>query len=110
MELDSAGASVLLSPASVSEEPEADDPEPLWREEPDRLALPLPVLVLPEPLDPLSVPVLPEYRYTHLFDIPPPLDPLSVPVLPEPLVVAVPPLPEASVTIVAFIFVLFPAV
>ena len=87
MELDSAGASVLLSPASVSEEPEADDPEPLWREEPDRLALPLRVLVLPEPLDPLSVPVLPE-----LF------------------VVAVPPLPEDAVTIVAFMSVLFPAV
>ena len=87
MELDSAGASVLLSPDSVSEEPETDDPDPLWREEPDRLALPLPVLVLPEPLVPLSVPVLP-----------------------DPLVVAVPPLPEVSVTIVAFIFVLFPAV
>ena len=81
MELDSAGASVLLSTGSVSEESEDNNSESLWREEPDRLALPFPVLSL------------------WVFVLPEPLVPLSVLVLPEPLYVDVPPLPDASVTI-----------
>ena len=81
MELDSAGASVLLSPASVSEEPEADDPWPLWTEAPGKPEIPLPAL---------AAPALP----------------LSEAVLPA----AASPLPEDAVTIVAFMSVLFPAV
>ena len=81
MELDSAGASVLLSPVSVSEEPEADDPWPLWTEAPGKPEIPLPAL---------AAPALP---------------------LPEAVLSAVAsPLPEDAVTIVAFMSVLFPAV
>src|SRR5699024_761345 len=90
MELDSAGVSVLPSPDSVSVFPEDVKPELPESEEPDRLepppVIPLPVFVLPVSPVPLSVPALPE---------------LSA--------VDVSPFPDASVTMVAFIFVLFPA-
>ena len=90
MELDSSGAvlSELLSDeSSVSEDPEEESPALLCREEPE-LDEPLPEL--------LSVLLLPELL------LPEELLPDEVP--PELL------LPDASVTMVAFISVLFPAV
>ena len=84
MELDRAGASALVSSpesVSVSEEPDAGRPDPLCREDPDVAVLLFP---LPDELLPLPVEL-----------------PASVDVLP---------LPDAAVTMVAFISVLFPAV